>query len=166
MDTCEVAALRPLAILIVEDHRAVRQALRELMHIAFGAIDVLEAANVGEALQHVSERPVDVALMDIKLPGTDGVSGTRMMLERSPRTAVVMVSNFDDSFHRQAAARAGAKRFVSKRAIGKELTGAIEALLAERAGASDVPKHNGSTAASMKGGSSTASPWLPVGASA
>jgi DNA-binding NarL/FixJ family response regulator len=45
---------------------------------------------------------------------------------------VVIVSNFDDAFHRHAAGRAGAKRFVTKRAIGKELVPAIEALLAAR----------------------------------
>jgi DNA-binding NarL/FixJ family response regulator len=133
VDTSGFSACCGPVILIVEDHRAVRQALRELMHVAFGAIEVLEAANVNEALRATGVHKVDVVLMDIKLPGIDGVAGTRKLLEASPRSMVVMVSNFDDAFHRHAADRAGAKRFVSKRAIGKELVPAIEALLAARA---------------------------------
>jgi DNA-binding NarL/FixJ family response regulator len=119
-------------ILIVEDHRAVRQALRELMHVAFGAIDVFESANVNEALRAIGEHRIDLVLMDIKLPGIDGITGTRLLLDASPGSMVVMVSNFDDAFHRHAARGAGAKAFVSKRAIGKELVPAIEALLATR----------------------------------
>jgi DNA-binding NarL/FixJ family response regulator len=133
MDASEFPPSCGPVILIVEDHRAVRQALRELMHVAFGAIEVLEAANVTEALHAIGMHRVDVVLMDIKLPGIDGVAGTRKLLEASPRSMVVMVSNFDDAFHRHAADRAGAMRFVSKRAIGKELVPAIEALLAARA---------------------------------
>jgi DNA-binding NarL/FixJ family response regulator len=132
MDSSEFPSSCGPVILIVEDHRAVRQALRELMHVAFGAIEVLEAANVNEALRAIGTHKVDVVLMDIKLPGIDGVAGTRRVLEASPQSMVVMVSNFDDPFHRHAADRAGAKRFVSKRAIGKELVPAIEALLAAR----------------------------------
>jgi DNA-binding NarL/FixJ family response regulator len=119
-------------ILVVEDHRAVRQALRELLLVAFGAIEVLEAANVREALQQVTAHSVDVVLMDIRLPGVDGVTGARQVLAHSSHSEVVMVSNFDDIVHRRAAARAGAKAFVSKRAIGKELILAIEGLLAAR----------------------------------
>jgi DNA-binding NarL/FixJ family response regulator len=119
------------AILIVEDHRAVRLALRELMHVAFGAIEVLEAANVAQALELVRTRPADAVLMDIKLPGLDGIKGTRKLLDLAPGTAVVIVSNFDDAFHRHAASRAGARAFVSKRAIGKDLVSVLEGLLAE-----------------------------------
>jgi DNA-binding NarL/FixJ family response regulator len=132
VDTSDLHSHHGPVILIVEDHRAVRQALRELMHVAFGAIEVLEAANVNDALRTIDAHKVDVVLMDIKLPGIDGITGTRQLLEASPRSMVVMVSNFDDAFHRHAAGRAGAKRFVTKRAIGKELVPAIEALLAAR----------------------------------
>jgi DNA-binding NarL/FixJ family response regulator len=54
-----------------------------------------------------------------------------MVLERSPETAVIMVSNFDDASYRGAARRAGARAFVSKRAIGKELLLAIESVMSE-----------------------------------
>ena len=67
--------------------------------------------------------------MDFRLPGTDGVDGTRMVLERSPQTSVVMVSGFDDSSHRSAAKKAGARAFVSKRSITTELIPVIRSLV-------------------------------------
>jgi DNA-binding NarL/FixJ family response regulator len=67
--------------------------------------------------------------MDFRLPGTDGVHGTRMVLERSPHTSVVMVSGFDDWSHRSAASKAGARAFVSKRAISRELIPTITSLV-------------------------------------
>jgi DNA-binding NarL/FixJ family response regulator len=67
--------------------------------------------------------------MDYRLPGLDGVNGTRMVLERSPHTSVVMVSGYDDTSHRSAARRAGACAFVSKRAIGRELIPLITSLV-------------------------------------
>jgi DNA-binding NarL/FixJ family response regulator len=67
--------------------------------------------------------------MDFRLPGMDGVDGTRLVLARSPLTTVVMVSVFDDPSHRSAASKAGARAFVSKRAIGRELIPAIESVV-------------------------------------
>jgi len=117
--------------LIVEDHVTVRQALCDRLRMSFGRFDVREAATVYDALRIVEAERVDLVLMDIGLPGTSGVDGARMVLERSPRTSVVMVSIYDDSAHRAAALSAGAKEFVSKRAIRKELIPAIERVLAD-----------------------------------
>jgi DNA-binding NarL/FixJ family response regulator len=59
----------------------------------------------------------------------DGIAGTRVVLERSPHTSVVVISIFDDASHRSAASRAGAKAYVCKRAIGRELIPVIENLM-------------------------------------
>ena len=118
----------PIA-LIVEDHVAVRRALCERIQASFGRFRLREAGTVDEALKIVEAERVDIVLMDFRLPGLDGVDGTRMVLERSPRTSVIMVSVFDDSSHRSAARKAGARAFVSKRAIGRELIPAIEGLV-------------------------------------
>lgn len=114
---------------IVEDHDAVRRALRERIQASFDGFRLHEAATVDEALKIVENEKVDIVFMDIRLPGTDGVDGTRMVLERSPHTSVVMVSGLDDESHRSAARRAGASAFVSKRAIGRELIPAIESVV-------------------------------------
>ena len=118
----------PLA-LVVEDHVAVRQALCERIRTSFSQFRLREAGSVDEALRIVETEKVDLVLMDFRLPGTDGVHGTRMVLERSPQTSVVMVSGFDDWSHRSAASKAGARAFVSKRAISRELIPAITSLV-------------------------------------
>jgi DNA-binding NarL/FixJ family response regulator len=119
---------QPIA-LVVEDHDAVRRALCERIHASFGQFLLREAGTVDEALKIVESEKVDLVLMDFRLPGMDGVDGTRMVLERSPHTSVVMVSGYDDSSHRSAARKAGARAFVSKRAISRELIPLISSLV-------------------------------------
>src|SRR5512134_179066 len=106
----------PIA-LIVDDHDAVRRALCERVQASFDQFQFREAGTVNEALKIVETERVEIVLMDFRLPGLDGVEGTRMVLERSPHTSVVVVSGFDDSSHRSAARKAGARAYVSKRAI-------------------------------------------------
>jgi len=118
----------PIA-LVVDDHDAVRRALCERIQASFSQFQLREAGNVDDALKIVETEKVDIVLMDFRLPGTDGVDGTRMVLERSPHTSVVMVSGFDDSSHRSAARKAGARAFVSKRAISRELIPVITSLV-------------------------------------
>lgn len=118
----------PIA-LIVDDHDAVRRALCERVQASFGQFRLREAGTVDEALKIVETEKVDIVLMDFRLPGMDGVEGTRMVMERSPHTSVVMVSIFDDLSHRSAARKAGARAFVSKRAISRELIPVITGLV-------------------------------------
>ena len=129
MEFIEAGASRSPVALIVDDHDAVRQALCQRIQVSFRSFRLLEAGCVSDALEIVEKERVDIVLMDIRLPGVDGVDGTRMVIERSPHTSVVMVSNLDDSSHRDAARQAGASAFVPKRAISKELIPAIESLV-------------------------------------
>ena len=115
--------------LVVDDHHAVRRALCDRIQASFGQFRLREAGTVDEALKIIETERVDIVLMDINLPGMDGVNGTRVVLERSPGTSVVVVSIFNDSSHRQAARKAGAKAYVCKRAISKELIPALESLM-------------------------------------
>lgn len=120
---------QPQVALVVDDHDAVRRALCDRIQASFGQFQLREAGNVADALKIVESEKVDLVLMDFRLPGRDGVDGTRMVLERSPHTSVVMVSGFDDSSHRSAATKAGARAFVSKRAIGRELIPVLTTLV-------------------------------------
>src|SRR5664279_888663 len=96
---------RSSVALVVDDHDAVRRALCDRIKASFGNCRLREAGNVDEALKIVDSERVDVVLMDIGLPGMDGVNGTRAVLEHSPNTSVVVVSIFDDAIHRSAATR-------------------------------------------------------------
>jgi DNA-binding NarL/FixJ family response regulator len=115
--------------LVVDDHDVVRRALCDRIQASFAGCSLRQAGTVDEALKVVNAEKVDIVLMDFRLPGTDGVAGTRRVLERSPHTRVVMVSAYDDVSHRSAAQKAGAMAFVSKRAIGRELIPLMEQLI-------------------------------------
>ena len=128
----------PIA-LVVDDHDAVRRALCERIQASFGQFRLREAGSVTEALKIVETERVDLVLMDFRLPGMDGVDGTRMVLERSPHTSVVMVSGLDDVSHRSAARQAGARAFVAKRAISRELIPVITSLVNREPWPNPVP---------------------------
>jgi DNA-binding NarL/FixJ family response regulator len=115
--------------LVVDDHDMVRRALCDRIKASFIDFQTREAGSVEEALAIVDAERIDLLLMDIKLPGMDGISGTRVVLDRSPRTSVVVISAFDDATHRSEASRAGAKAYVCKRAIARELIPVIENLV-------------------------------------
>ena len=115
--------------LVVEDHIGVRRALCDRIKATFEECRLREAGSVDEALKIVETERVDIVLMDIHLPGMNGVDGTRVVLERSPGTTVVVVSIYDDLIHRSAASKAGASAYVCKRAINKELIPVLECLM-------------------------------------
>ena len=118
-----------LIALVVDDHVAVRRALCDRIKASFGQFRLREAGTVDEALKIVEAEKVDIVLMDVNLPGMDGVKGTLVVLERSPHTSVVVVSVYDDSSHRSAASKAGAKAYVCKRAINRELVPVLNSLI-------------------------------------
>lgn len=115
--------------LVVDDHEAVRRALCDFITASFPELEVRAAASAEEALGILDTNRVVLVVMDVELPGMDGISATRLVHERSPDTAVIVVSVFDDATHRAAARRAGARAYVCKRAIGRELVPALHALL-------------------------------------
>jgi DNA-binding NarL/FixJ family response regulator len=119
---------RPVA-LVIDDHDAVRRALCERIKASFSQFQLREAGSVEEALKIVGTEKVDIVLMDIELPGMNGVDGTRALLEHSPGSSVIVVSIFDDPSHRTAASKAGAKAYVCKRLVHKELIPVIEGLM-------------------------------------
>jgi DNA-binding NarL/FixJ family response regulator len=118
--------------LVVEDHDGVRQALCDRIQLSFQQCQLRQACSISEALKIVETEKIDVVLMDIQLPGMNGIDGTREVLERSPNTSVVVVSLYDDLDHRSAATRAGAKAYVCKRAITRELIPLLDNLIPAR----------------------------------
>lgn len=124
--TSEVAA----TLLIVEDHPAVLRDVRVLLSSAFPACRVLVAESGEQALDLCAGDAPCVVVMDIGLPGIDGIEATRRIKTRVPGAAVVMHSGSDTAIYRDAAAVAGASAFVPKQKTFSELVPAVTGLLA------------------------------------
>ncbi len=115
-----------IRVLIADDHPVYRRGLRELLEESSFEV-VSEAREGAEAVdQAVRYRP-DVALVDIHLPGMDGIEAARRIKERSPKTSVVIVSVADDEGHIREAIEAGVSGYVPKDEEPESLVEAIRA---------------------------------------
>jgi DNA-binding NarL/FixJ family response regulator len=130
----KAAVLNPI-VLIVEDHAALRAVLPDWIRGLVPGVSVLSVGCVEDALDTVTRTGADVVLMDIGLPGVNGIEGTRLIRARAPQTAVVMLSILDDRAHVADAMGAGAAAFVSKRRMRSELPAVLQAVLGRQAGA-------------------------------
>jgi two-component system response regulator DegU len=101
-----------LSVLLVEDHAPMRATLR--LWLADLAAPIAECDNGAEVCAcYVAHRP-DWVLMDIELPGQDGIAATRELLAQDPAARVLIVTGHDDAELRQAAAAAGARGYTLK----------------------------------------------------
>ncbi len=141
----EKTALENPVVLIVEDHATLRASLHDWLENTVPGVSVLSAGSVEEALDTVAQVGADVVLMDIALPGINGIEGTRLIGARALDTAVVILSIIDDRAHVADAMDAGAAAFVPKRRMRSELPPVLRAVLVERLGRAGghVPRGGG-----------------------
>jgi DNA-binding NarL/FixJ family response regulator len=118
---------RAVRIVLVDDHEVVRAGLRMLLS-GFGDLDVVgEAADGAQALDVVSDTDPDVVVMDLSMPGMDGVTATGRICAEHPEVRVLVLTTFADRDHVTAAIDAGALGYVLKDADPPTLAGAIRA---------------------------------------
>ncbi|MEU7000055.1 response regulator transcription factor [Nonomuraea sp. NPDC046570] len=110
-----------IKVLLVDDHVLVRAGLRMLLETAPGLTTVGEAADGLDAVRQSHALRPDVVLMDLHLPGMDGVAATERIATELPDTKVLALSTFDLEEHVVAALRAGASGFLPKDASPEEL---------------------------------------------
>lgn len=119
-----------IRVLIVDDHAVVRDGLARLLQTA-DDIDVVGTAGDGaDALEFVSGHDVDVVLMDLSMPGMDGVTATRQLMQSSPELRVVVLTTFSDERRILDALDAGASGYLLKDAEANEILAALRTVTA------------------------------------
>jgi two-component system response regulator NreC len=117
----------PTRILIADDHGVLRAGLRALLNAEPGLVVVGEAADGQAALRLAGEMHPDVVVMDISMPGVDGIEVTRQLKKDLPNVRVLILTVHEDESLLRAAIRAGAAGYIVKRAVESELISAIHA---------------------------------------
>ena len=115
----------PIRLLIVDDQALVRGALSALLDLEPDLQTVGAAADADEAVQQAIELGPDVCLMDIQMPGDDGILATKRVREASPNTKVLVVTTFARPGYLRAALEAGAGGFIVKDAPPEHLADAV-----------------------------------------
>jgi DNA-binding NarL/FixJ family response regulator len=102
-------------VLVVEEHDEMRSALRDWLLTSFPPLRLREARSLEEALALAGQAPLDLVLVNLELPGPNGIEAARALRRRYPACRVVVMSVNDSMALRVAALEAGAEAFVSKR---------------------------------------------------
>jgi len=110
-----------MRVLIVDDHTLVRAGLARLIQGFSGFEVVAEARDCAQAVAAAEQQHPDLVLLDLSLPDHNGLTALRLLLERAPRTRVVMMSMHDDLQHVRESLDRGAAGFVLKDAAPMEL---------------------------------------------
>ena len=116
---------QPITLLIVDDHQLVRWGIRTFLATQSDMAVLGEAASGEEALHLAAELAPDVALMDLVMPGLDGVETTRRFKQISPRTQIIILTSYHEDEHIFPAIRAGALSYVLKDIGTTELADAV-----------------------------------------
>jgi NarL family two-component system response regulator LiaR len=115
-----------VSILIVDDHEVVRNGIRSYLE-TIKDFDVLGEADSGErAVRMVSELIPDIVLLDLIMPGMDGVETTRQIKKISPRTQVVVLTSYHEDVHIFPALKAGAISYILKDMKMEKLADALQ----------------------------------------
>ena len=115
-----------LRILIAEDSSPFRQGLRSLLQ-SVDALEVVGEAPTGQdAIQLAHRLQPDVILMDLQMPGINGIEATRQIIYTSPHISILMLTMFEDDESVFAALRAGARGYLLKGALKAEIVRAIQ----------------------------------------
>ena len=117
-----------MRVVLADDHPVVRSGLRVLLGTIDGIEVVGEAADGEAAVREAQLLRPDIVLMDVRMPGLDGVEATRRIRERVPGVAVLVLTMFEDDATVFTAMQAGARGYLLKGAEQDEIVGALRAV--------------------------------------
>ena len=117
-----------ITIMLVDDHDIVRTGLRSYLETQPGMQVVAEARNGEEALQLAKEKSPNIILMDITMPGMDGLEATRQLRSQCPESLVLALTVHEDKQYFMEMLAVGASGYLTKQAAADELVSAIRAI--------------------------------------
>lgn len=124
------AARPPIRVIVADDQAAVREGLVTLLDLDPQITVVAEAADGRQALDAVAAADPDVVLMDLHMPGTDGIEATAQITAHHPRTKVVVLTTYADDASIHGALQAGALGYLTKDSGREDITRAVIAAAA------------------------------------
>ena len=117
-----------IRVLLVDDHAILRAGLRSLL-AAYSDIKVVgEAADGADALARVNELAPDVVVMDIAMPGVNGLVATRQILQAHPKTKILILTQYDNKEYVLPLMKVGAAGYVLKQSVDTDLVAGIRAV--------------------------------------
>ncbi|GGY15232.1 response regulator [Streptomyces tanashiensis] len=119
---------KPIRVLLVDDHQVVRRGLRTFLEVQDDIEVVGEASDGAEGVARAEELRPDVVLMDVKMPGTDGIEALKRLRELANPARVLIVTSFTEQRTVVPALRAGASGYVYKDIDPDALAGAIRSV--------------------------------------
>lgn len=117
-----------IRLLVADDHAIMRDGIRALLSLNDDIEIVGEASTGQEAVEKSAELNPDVIIMDIAMPGMDGLEATRRILKQNPKARILILTQHDDKEYVLSAIKAGSTGYLPKRALGSELVSAIRAV--------------------------------------
>ncbi|MBI2831580.1 MAG: response regulator transcription factor [Chloroflexi bacterium] len=117
-----------IKVLMVDDHAVLRDGIRALLDMHDDIEIVGEASEGREAIEKAVALSPDVVIMDIAMPGMDGLEATRRIAKKNPKVKVLILTQHDNREYILSAIKAGVAGYVPKRAMGSELVSAIRAV--------------------------------------
>ena len=118
--------MEEIRLMLVDDHEVIRVGLKSFLQIQEGIKVVAEASNGEEALELALRYEPDIILMDITMPGMDGLEATRRLHVLSPNCKVLALTVHDDKQYFMQMLAAGASGYITKQAAADDLMGAIK----------------------------------------
>jgi two-component system response regulator NreC len=120
--------MHKMRVLLADDHAILREGLRHMLE-HYNDVEVVgEAADGAEAVARASELSPDIVLMDVAMPGLNGIRATRLIRQRCPATQVLALSQHEDRRYVASMLRAGVAGYIPKAALGADLIAALRAV--------------------------------------
>lgn len=118
-----------IQILIADDFEKVRKGISQLLHEAFHDINVVEACDTNELLEHALNQHWDFIIVDIVMPGSGGIEAMKKIKEHNKSLPVLVISTYPQEQYSRQVIAAGADGFLNKADVSDQLVYAIQHIL-------------------------------------